>query len=315
MLTTILDDPTGYGRVVRNGNGSVERVVETKRPGDATDQELAIHEVNTGIFCFDAASPPGRPDQADDRQRPGRALPAAGPGADRRPDRRAHRPRPAPRARRQRPRRPQPRPRARPARDPREPHARGRHVHRPQLSATVDVTVTIAQDVTVEPRTSLKGTTSVETGATVGPDSTLIDTTRRPGRDRPRHVGRPGRRSAPTPSSARSPTCAPARRWAPSPRSARSSRSRTRTSATAPKVPHLSYIGDADVGEDTNLGASTVTANYDGDNKHRTTIGARVKSAVDVTFVAPGHGRRRRLDGRRLGDHPRHPRRRTRGGA
>jgi bifunctional UDP-N-acetylglucosamine pyrophosphorylase/glucosamine-1-phosphate N-acetyltransferase len=53
------------------------------------------------------------------------------------------------------------------------------------------------------------------------------------------------------------------------------------------KVPHLSYIGDADVGEDTNLGASTVTANYDGRHKHRTTIGARVKSAVDVTFVAP----------------------------
>ena len=53
------------------------------------------------------------------------------------------------------------------------------------------------------------------------------------------------------------------------------------------KVPHLSYIGDASVGEDTNLGASTVTANYDGARKHRTTIGARVKTSVDTTFVAP----------------------------
>jgi bifunctional UDP-N-acetylglucosamine pyrophosphorylase/glucosamine-1-phosphate N-acetyltransferase len=53
------------------------------------------------------------------------------------------------------------------------------------------------------------------------------------------------------------------------------------------KVPHLSYIGDADVGEKTNLGASTITANYDGYVKNRTTIGDRVKTAVDTTLVAP----------------------------
>ena len=53
------------------------------------------------------------------------------------------------------------------------------------------------------------------------------------------------------------------------------------------KVPHLSYIGDADIGEGTNLGASTITANYDGYRKHRTTIGARVKTSVDTTLIAP----------------------------
>ena len=53
------------------------------------------------------------------------------------------------------------------------------------------------------------------------------------------------------------------------------------------KVPHLSYIGDADVGEGTNLGAATITANYDGRNKHRTTIGRRVHTSVDTTLVAP----------------------------
>ena len=53
------------------------------------------------------------------------------------------------------------------------------------------------------------------------------------------------------------------------------------------KVPHLSYIGDADIGEGTNLGASTITANYDGYRKHRTTIGNRVKTSVDTTFLAP----------------------------
>jgi bifunctional UDP-N-acetylglucosamine pyrophosphorylase/glucosamine-1-phosphate N-acetyltransferase len=53
------------------------------------------------------------------------------------------------------------------------------------------------------------------------------------------------------------------------------------------KVPHLSYIGDADVGERANLGAGTLTANYDGHAKHRTTIGKRVRGGVDTAFVAP----------------------------
>ena len=53
------------------------------------------------------------------------------------------------------------------------------------------------------------------------------------------------------------------------------------------KVPHLTYIGDADIGEGTNLGASTITANYDGYRKHRTTIGDRVKTSVDTTLIAP----------------------------
>jgi bifunctional UDP-N-acetylglucosamine pyrophosphorylase/glucosamine-1-phosphate N-acetyltransferase len=53
------------------------------------------------------------------------------------------------------------------------------------------------------------------------------------------------------------------------------------------KIPHLSYIGDADIGEGTNLGAATITANYDGTSKHRTTIGSRVQTSVDTTLVAP----------------------------
>jgi bifunctional UDP-N-acetylglucosamine pyrophosphorylase/glucosamine-1-phosphate N-acetyltransferase len=52
-------------------------------------------------------------------------------------------------------------------------------------------------------------------------------------------------------------------------------------------VPHLSYIGDADVGEESNIGAGNITANYDGREKHRTNIGKRVKTGVDTSFVAP----------------------------
>jgi bifunctional UDP-N-acetylglucosamine pyrophosphorylase/glucosamine-1-phosphate N-acetyltransferase len=55
------------------------------------------------------------------------------------------------------------------------------------------------------------------------------------------------------------------------------------------KVPHLSYIGDADVGEGTNLGASTITANYDGKQKHRTKVGKSVKTSVHTSLVAPVH--------------------------
>jgi bifunctional UDP-N-acetylglucosamine pyrophosphorylase/glucosamine-1-phosphate N-acetyltransferase len=53
------------------------------------------------------------------------------------------------------------------------------------------------------------------------------------------------------------------------------------------KVPHLSYVGDAEVGDRTNIGAGNITANYDGQRKHRTTIGANVKTSVDTAFVAP----------------------------
>ena len=52
MATMELEDPSGYGRVVRSSDGSVERVVETKKPGDATPEEEAIREVNTGIYAF-----------------------------------------------------------------------------------------------------------------------------------------------------------------------------------------------------------------------------------------------------------------------
>jgi bifunctional UDP-N-acetylglucosamine pyrophosphorylase/glucosamine-1-phosphate N-acetyltransferase len=53
------------------------------------------------------------------------------------------------------------------------------------------------------------------------------------------------------------------------------------------KVPHLSYVGDADVGDGANLGASSITANYDGRQKHRTTIGKGAKTGIHTSFVAP----------------------------
>ena len=76
IATMVLDDPTGYGRVVRAPDGTVERVVETKAPGDATELELHIREVNTGMFAFEGAALPTALAGGPGRQRPGRALPA-----------------------------------------------------------------------------------------------------------------------------------------------------------------------------------------------------------------------------------------------
>src|SRR4051812_17383898 len=56
MATMVLDDPASYGRVIRAEDGTVERVVEAKAPGDATPEQLAVREVNTGIFCFDGGA-------------------------------------------------------------------------------------------------------------------------------------------------------------------------------------------------------------------------------------------------------------------
>ena len=53
------------------------------------------------------------------------------------------------------------------------------------------------------------------------------------------------------------------------------------------KVPHLSYVGDAEIGDGTNIGAGTIFANYDGTHKHRTTVGKGAKTGANNTFVAP----------------------------
>ena len=63
------------------------------------------------------------------------------------------------------------------------------------------------------------------------------------------------------------------------------------------KVPHLSYVGDADLGEHTNIGGGTITANYDGVHKHHTTIGSNVHVGAGNPVVAPRHRRRRRTTG------------------
>ena len=137
-------------------------------------------------------------------------------------------------------------------------------------STWIEPTVTLAPDATIEPFTVLRGATRVEAGATVGPHAVVIDARIGPGAS----VGpfcylRPGAELA---DDAKAGTFVEIK---------------NSQLAAGVKVPHLSYIGDASIGEGTNIGAGGITANYDGRVKQRTTIGKDVHTSCDNVFVAP----------------------------
>ena len=273
MATTILDDATGYGRVVRDGVGHVERVVETKAPGDATPEELEIREINTGIFCFDhAALVEALPRVGTDNAQGERYLPDVLTLI--RNDRKivaAH-----------------------VVDDPAlvlgvndrvqlaevtalaqrrilEGHMRNGVTIVDPASTHVAATVTIGQDTTIEPGTTIKGATTIGARCTIR-HSYLDGATLQDGVSvGPFAYLRPGTILR---NDAKAGTFVEIK---------------NSDIGEGTKVPHLSYIGDADVGPQSNLGAATITANYDSKSKTkaRTTIGAGVKTSVDTTLVAP----------------------------
>ena len=154
-------------------------------------------------------------------------------------------------------------------------------------STWVDADVEIAADARIEPGTSLRGETEVGAGSVVGPLTTLIDSAAR-------RAGPPS--STPTWSSARCVdgcTVGPfayLRPGAPLEAGAKAGafvEIKNSQIGEGTKVPHLAYVGDADVGPGSNLGAGTITANYDGFRKHRTVIGSDVRIGVDTMLIAP----------------------------
>ena len=150
----------------------------------------------------------------------------------------------------------------------------------------IDVDVRLAADVTLLPGTMLAGTTTIGAGSVVGPTTSLTDVT----------VGEGARVSVTTAVGCeigdgcevgpfaylRPGTVLGAGAKVGAHVEVKGSRI-----GPGSKVPHLSYIGDAEIGADVNLGAGTVTANYDGRAKHRTTIGDGVHTGVHTVLVAP----------------------------
>jgi bifunctional UDP-N-acetylglucosamine pyrophosphorylase/glucosamine-1-phosphate N-acetyltransferase len=284
MATMILDDPGSYGRVVRDEDDHVVKVVETKEPSDATPAELAIQEVNTGIYAFTGgpliqALGQIRADNAQGEYYLPDVLPIMGRtrahvvddptltlGVNDRVD--------------------LARVRALAQRRINAEHARnGVTILHPDATA-IDVTVTIGADTVVEPGCVLRGATSVGSGSTIGPSTTIVDST----------VGDECKvlHSYLVDSATED-------RVAIGPfvhlRGGTVLRSGSKAGTfvemknsdigEGSKVPHLSYLGDATVGPGSNIAAANVTANYDGKDKHPTTIGANVRTGVDTTFVAP----------------------------
>jgi bifunctional UDP-N-acetylglucosamine pyrophosphorylase/glucosamine-1-phosphate N-acetyltransferase len=288
MATMLLDDPAGYGRVVRDAGGGVERVVETKTPGDATPEELEIKEVNSSIFAFDgdalrdaldkittdnAQGELYLPDVLAVLRENGQTVaahvlddPTLALGVNDRvqlaqvrqiAQRRIH-----------------------------DSHGRAGVTIVDPASTLIDVGVTIGEDTVVEPSSFLRGETRIGRGCSVGPLTTLIDSKLGDGVSVPHSylVSCEVRDGA---------TVGPFAYLRPGTLLRERAKAGTFVEiknsdvGAGSKVPHLSYIGDADIGEDTNLGAATITANYDGVSKHRTTIGDRVHTGVDTTLVAP----------------------------
>jgi bifunctional UDP-N-acetylglucosamine pyrophosphorylase/glucosamine-1-phosphate N-acetyltransferase len=288
IATMVLDDPYGYGRVVRAPDGTVQRVAETKAAGDASDLELHIREVNTGMFAFDGgalsrALAEVRADNSQGEFYLPDVLPIL-----REQERTVV---------------------AYELSDPREmlqindrrqlsevTAVAQRQIHEGHMLAgvtivnpaatAIDAAVEIAPDAVIEPFTTLRGASRIGGGSTIGPQSTLIDA----------QVGEHakilhayvigatvGDRVSVGPFA----YLRPGTVLRDGSKAGTFVEIKNSDVGRGTKVPHLSYIGDADIGEGTNLGASTITANYDGYRKHRTTIGDRVKTSVDTTLVAP----------------------------
>jgi bifunctional UDP-N-acetylglucosamine pyrophosphorylase/glucosamine-1-phosphate N-acetyltransferase len=150
----------------------------------------------------------------------------------------------------------------------------------------VDVTVTVAADALLEPGVQLRGTTSVATGAVVGPDTTLVDTTVEEGASVVRsHVlgAVVGPRATVGPFS----YLRPGTRLAAGATVGAFVETKNVQVGEDSKVPHLSYVGDATIGRGSNVGAATVFVNYDGVEKHHTRVGDHVRIGSDTMLVAP----------------------------
>ena len=153
-------------------------------------------------------------------------------------------------------------------------------------TTVIDVDVRIGQDAVIAPFSSLQGATEVGAGATVGPLSTLIDT-RVGDQAKVVHSYLTGADVGDRVSVGPFAYLRPGAVLREGSKAGTFVEIKNSDIGAGAKVPHLSYIGDTDIGERTNIGAGTITANYDGTNKSRTSIGAGAFVSVDTMFVAP----------------------------
>ncbi|MGW7378843.1 bifunctional UDP-N-acetylglucosamine diphosphorylase/glucosamine-1-phosphate N-acetyltransferase GlmU [Streptomyces sp. NPDC054794] len=286
VLTAEVPDATGYGRIVRDdASGAVTAIIEHK---DASDAQRAIREINSGVFAFDGqlladALGKVRTDNSQGEEYLTDVL-----GILREAGHRVG---------------------ASVAGDHREiaginnrvQLAQARRILNDRLleramlagvtivdpaTTWVDVTVSFEQDAVVHPGTQLHGTTRVGEGAEVGPNCRLTDT----------QVGAGARvdntvadRAQVGPGASVGPFAylRPGTRLGPKSKVGTYVETKNSSIGEGTKIPHLSYVGDATIGEYTNIGAASVFVNYDGQDKHHTTVGSHCRTGSDNMFVAP----------------------------
>ena len=288
VMTTELDEPAGYGRIVRDSAGDLERIVETKHPEGLAADVLAIREVNTGTYAF-AAQPlieaieRVAPDPDSGEYYLGEVLPlmrAAGQrvGAHLAGDAhvnlgvndRAGLAAATAEARR---------------RILDDHMCAGVTIVDPG-STWIDADVGVAADVTIEPGTALRGHTTVGAGSVIGPQTTILDSILGDGVAVP-HSYLMACRVADGCQVGPFAYLRPDASLAAGAKAGSFVEIKNSLVGEGAKVPHLSYVGDADVGAGANVGAGTITANYDGARKHRTKIGRDARLGVDTALVAP----------------------------
>ena len=285
VITAHLDDPTGYGRVLRGPDGSVEGIVEQK---DATEQQQAITEINSGIYAFDVSVLRSALARVGTDNAQGEKYLTDVVGIARQEGGRVS---------------------AHLVEDlwqtegvnDRVQLARlGRELNRRTTekwmragvtivdpdTTWIDSDVTIGRDVTILPNTQLHGTTTIDERATIGPDTTLTDTEVGAGAEVKRteaNLAVIGRDAAVGPFS----YLRPGTELGAKGKIGGFVETKNAKIGDGAKVPHLTYAGDAVIGEGANIGAGTIFANYDGVAKHQTTVGRHSFIGSDTVLIAP----------------------------
>ncbi|MHA5051970.1 bifunctional UDP-N-acetylglucosamine diphosphorylase/glucosamine-1-phosphate N-acetyltransferase GlmU [Streptomyces sp. SD15] len=286
VLTAEVPDATGYGRIVRDAtSGAVTAIVEHK---DADETQRAIREINSGVFAFDGqlladALGKVRTDNSQGEEyltdvlgilREAGHRVGASVAADHREIAGINNRVQLSEARR---------------------ILNDRLLNQAMLAGVtvvdpattwIDVTVGFEQDAIVHPGTQLQGATHIGEGAEVGPNSRLKDT----------KVGAGARIDNTVADSAEvgpQANVGPYAYLRPGTRLGLKAKvgtyveTKNATIGEGTKVPHLSYVGDATIGEYSNIGAASVFVNYDGQDKHHTTVGSHCRTGSDNMFVAP----------------------------
>ncbi|HWF69141.1 MAG TPA: bifunctional UDP-N-acetylglucosamine diphosphorylase/glucosamine-1-phosphate N-acetyltransferase GlmU [Mycobacterium sp.] len=285
VLTTTLTDPTGYGRTLRTQDHEVIGIVEQ---ADATPSQQEIREVNAGVYAFDIAALRSALSRlsADNAQR---ELYLTDVVSIARQDGQVVQ--------------------ARHVDDSALVAGVNNRVQLAELGAElnrrivaahqlagvtiidpvttwIDVDVTIGRDTVIQPGTQLLGGTRIGSGCTIGPDTTLADVAVGEGASVVRTHGTGA-------SIGNGAVVGPFTYLRPGTVLGADGKlgafveTKNSTIGTGTKVPHLTYVGDADIGEHSNIGASSVFVNYDGTSKQRTTVGSHVRTGSDTMFVAP----------------------------